>query len=167
TLVSLRKADSKGYSSTIANGVLSLTHRATSDVIAHIPEHHGLYQVASTDYHACAALAASGDAPSRQLLDDIELHRVMGHISVKAARDMVDKGRVEGITITDWCAQPQCSVCISAKITRAPVPKAADGRGAAELGLRVKAYGDRIDADTWDPGHTSIGGSKYATLFVD
>ncbi|KAH9919776.1 uncharacterized protein BXZ73DRAFT_23160, partial [Epithele typhae] len=82
-------------------------------------------------------------------LNDLEFHRVMGHISLTKARDMVRGGKVAGIKLVDGCTRDKCDVCVRAKITRAPIPDVADGQGAKDLGIEVKAYGDRLNADTW------------------
>ncbi|KAI0702737.1 hypothetical protein C8Q76DRAFT_599869, partial [Earliella scabrosa] len=165
-LVSIRRADEAGYSTLFERGTCNILRRDSGETIGRIAETHGLYQVVTPNVEALVALAASGDEAAKSVLLNLEFHRVMGHISLTTSRDMVEKGRVSGIKLSDKCTDTQCPICIQAKVPRASIPKVAEGASATEYG-RPTSYGDRVDADSWEPGWLSLGGNHHASLFTD
>ncbi|KIK60008.1 hypothetical protein GYMLUDRAFT_142579, partial [Collybiopsis luxurians FD-317 M1] len=72
-----------------------------------------------------------------------ELHRRMGHISHRAAENLVRGGFVDGVALESNDA-PQCKTCIFAKMSRKPVPK-------VHKGERAKEFGEQIHSDVWGP----------------
>ncbi|THU80511.1 hypothetical protein K435DRAFT_874303 [Dendrothele bispora CBS 962.96] len=106
------------YMLTFGNGKCKIRDKG-GEVVGLVPESNGLYKLVddSVDGQVNAAV-------ERLTLN--EFHWRMGHISPKAARDLVKHGFVEGIQLTSTQDDFQCKVCIYTKTTRKPVPKAAD-----------------------------------------
>ncbi|KIK58386.1 hypothetical protein GYMLUDRAFT_1006103 [Collybiopsis luxurians FD-317 M1] len=89
-----------------------------------------------------------------------ELHRCMGHISHRAAENLVHGGFVDGVALESNDA-PQCETCIFAKMSRKPVPKVRKGEHAKE-------FGEQIHSDVWGPATVeSKGGKRYFVTFTD
>ncbi|KIL56306.1 hypothetical protein M378DRAFT_44527, partial [Amanita muscaria Koide BX008] len=73
-----------------------------------------------------------------------DLHIRMGHITPKAVRDLVRRGTIVGVELTDVDEDFECEACILAKMKRALVPK-------ERRGERAKTYGEEVHSDLWGP----------------
>ncbi|KAH9929883.1 uncharacterized protein BXZ73DRAFT_7153, partial [Epithele typhae] len=175
SLVSIRKADEAGYSAIFAHGECRLQSRETGDIVARIPSYHGLYQIIScfADDHTPSPAQGTDDTtalstrPAKRgplTISVMDLHRTMGHISLRTARDMVTQGHTDGIKLSDTDVTTQCKTCVQAKLTHKAIPDAAHG---APHDIPVTAYGDKFHSDVWDSGETSLGGDRKAVVFID
>lgn len=127
TLVSISCLDEAGYRVTFGGGQGVITNER-GDVVGTIPKSNGLYRLVDKVEGEANAVV------ERITLDD--LHRRMGHISVQAAKRLVQDGFVEGIALTALEESTgQCESCIFAKSTRKPVPKVHRGERAKAFGL--------------------------------
>ncbi|KAH9906594.1 uncharacterized protein BXZ73DRAFT_35179, partial [Epithele typhae] len=177
SLVSIRKADEAGYSAIFAHGECRLQSRESGDIVARIPSYHGLYQIVScfADGHGDTAAPEPGTGDDTALstqpakrgrltISVMDLHRTMGHISLRTARDMVKHGHAEGITLSDTDVSTQCKTCVQAKLTHKVIPDTAHG---SAHDIPVTSYGDKLHSDVWDAGETSLGGDRKAVVFID
>ncbi|THG92841.1 hypothetical protein EW026_g8206 [Hermanssonia centrifuga] len=123
-------------------------------LIGEIPVADGLYRVQHTksfDY--------AGRVKDVFTID--ELHRLMGHISHDAARDLVRKGLVLGVMIEDSPSSGVCAACEAAKTTRKPIQRYREGE-------RTAAVGDEVHSDVWGPAPVkTLGGRRYYVSFTD
>ncbi|KAH9910876.1 uncharacterized protein BXZ73DRAFT_8042, partial [Epithele typhae] len=163
SLVSICKADEVGYSAIFAHGECQLQSRETGDVVARIPSYHGLYQIVSctNDEMALSTRPAKHGPLTISVMD---LHRTMGHISLRTARDMVKRGHTDGIALSDADILAQCKTCVQAKLTHKAIPDTAHG---SAHDIPVTAYGDKLHSDVWDAGEASLGGDHKAVVFID
>ncbi|KAF9786320.1 hypothetical protein BJ322DRAFT_972909, partial [Thelephora terrestris] len=72
----------------------------------------------------------------------MDLHRCLGHISPSTAAQLVTKGTLPGITISNWDVA-FCEVCALAKIKRNPFPK--------HRTHPAQDIGDVVHSDVWGP----------------
>src|SRR6266487_2928527 len=94
-------------------------------------------------------------------LSIMDLHRRLGHLPLKAIRDLVSKGLVSGIKLIDKDEPEECEACIKARMTRKPIKTERQGE-------RAKAFGEEIHSDIWGPARVeSLGGRKYYVSFTD
>ena len=167
SLVSIRRADEAGFTAVFEYGVCKLIHRETRAEIGHVTQRNGLYQVVTSRRPELAMPASSRPSDASELeVTDMEFHRTMGHIGLRAARELVTQGRVTGVSLKGPASDEACDTCIHSKITRRAVPKESDHAGDAEH-TGVEAYGDRIDGDVWTPGPRSLRGNVHGALYID
>jgi hypothetical protein len=82
----------------------------------------------------------------------MDLHRRMGHIAPRAARELVTKGLVTGLKIIPSDKPEECEACIKAKLTRREIPKVRQGERATQ-------FGEEVWLDLWGPPKvTMLGG---------
>lgn len=94
------------------------------------------------------------------MVDMMLWHRRLGHVGETRLRQAC-RGMP---TTTTWPANlPPCDVCISAKMTRAPVKRSPTHQGA-DIQL---ARGERIDVDLIGPMPASHSGYRYALQAID
>jgi hypothetical protein len=88
-------------------------------------------------------------------------HRVFGHLSPGAVKELVDKHMVTGMKIAPGTHDvEQCTICIQAKQHIEPFPKEAQ-RTFTEIG-------DMTFTDVWGPARTTgIRGERYFITFTD
>ena len=85
----------------------------------------------------------------------------MGHISPIAVRDLVCKGIIQGVELTDGNIDFQCRPCILAKMKRSSVLKEREGEHAEE-------FGDEMHSDLWGPAQVKTFSSwSYFISFTD
>ncbi|THG93576.1 hypothetical protein EW026_g7695 [Hermanssonia centrifuga] len=126
----------------------------SKSVIGNIPVVDGLYHV-----HHPKTFDYAGQVKDAFTID--ELHRLMGHISHDAARDLVRKGLVLGVMIEDSPSSGVCAACEAAKMTRKPIQQYREGEHAAAVGYEVHS-------DIWGPAPVkTLGGRKYYVSFTD
>ena len=105
----------------------------------------------------CAALTSGVCALSAISLMD--LHRCLSHISPAAIARLVNKGILDGVTISDW-AIDFCEVCALAKIKQNPFPKSRSHP--------AQDISNIVHSDVWGPASIqAIGGGNYAVTFID
>jgi transposase InsO family protein len=151
TLISLSSLDSSGISTIIEKGNLRLIDRnSEGSVLGEIKARNGIWQLNVNEKPVIAAVARTTD----------DLHRILGHISPTAATNLVKRGKVEGIELTEAQNHEFCEVCVRAKIKRLPFPK--------ERSNPATRMGEVIHSDVWGPSQTSsIGGRRYWCTFID
>ena len=76
----------------------------------------------------------------------MELHHLLGHVSLKAAHNLVVHGCMTDIKLTDNLVDDPCNICIHLKITHHMVPWQAEHAEDPEH-MGVESYGDHINAD--------------------
>ena len=124
--------------------------------IAKIPKANGLYRLTGNYTPGETANAV------RVKMSIDELHRKMGHISVRSVEHMVKSGLVEGIELDSKPASAFCEACTKAKITRATVPK------TRSIERTATSLGERIHSDEWGPAQVeALGGEHYFVSFTD
>jgi hypothetical protein len=122
------------------------------ELIAEIPQVDGLYSVLG-QHKERANLA-------REKLTVCELHRVLGHVSQEAVRQMVAQGLVVGVELDSSSTPEFCEACAKAKATRQPFPE--------ETKSRALRYAELVHTDLWGPSQTvSLGGCSYYITFTN
>jgi hypothetical protein len=129
---------------------------AKGDVMGRFQKIDGTYKVE----HKSSYLAAT--ATNRKTLMSLhDLHERMGHISPIVVRDLVWKGMIEGMELTDGNVDFQCRPCILAKTKRSSVAKEREGE-------QGEAFGDEIHLDLWGPVQVkTFGGRSHFISFMD
>ena len=154
TLVSIGKIDDAGYTSAFGNGQCQILD-GNGIVVGTFPKAKGLYRVVheSVDEQVNAATEKH---------TVMELHRLMGHIAPAAAKRLVEKGFVAGVSLDLSSSESTfCESCIHAKSKRQPIPKMREGE-------RAKEYGGEIHSDVWGPSSVRTqGGRRYYVSFTD
>ncbi|KAH9848462.1 hypothetical protein C2E23DRAFT_739512, partial [Lenzites betulinus] len=154
-LVSIRKADEGGYTAVFEGGECRLVDRASGDSIARIPLVDGLYQVTSryvetpaADLAAAAAQPVTSKPGGKRILRVTpgELHRCLGHVSLRAAKKLVQDGRVTGVKLVDAVRVEECETCVRAKLSRKAIPARAH---TAPHDIPITCYGEKFHSDTW------------------
>ena len=95
---------------------------------------NNLYKVVSHTLSSSAQLAKSSplitcrgeeeEASANLVLSAKELHRRLGHISLKSAKKLITDGLVKGITLDNHSADHElCTACVQAKMTWVSFPK--------------------------------------------
>src|ERR1700678_899459 len=85
----------------------------------------------------------------------------MGHISPDAAKMLVKKGMVEGLTLDESSKIESCDSCEYGKAHRKAI-------GKERVAPRASNIGDEIYSDVWGPSPVqTIGGREYYTTFTD
>ena len=167
SLTFFRRADEAGYTAVFEYGECKLVDRASREVIGRVPECDGLYQVVTTLCADRAVTATSHPSDASELeLSSMELHRLLGHVSLEAARDLIVHGRATGVKLTDDSIDEACDICIHSKITRRAIPHQVKHDGNLEH-AGVEAYSDRIDADLWAPGPQSLGRNAHSAVYAN
>lgn len=155
TLVSVGRLDEEGYSTTFANGKCIIRDMSGTR-LAEIPRtSRGMYKIESDSTPESANSVA--DAIS---LD--ELHRRLGHISPRTAKQLVQKGMITGLDYDRASTDKfDCPSCIHAKATRKPIAKKREGD-------RASSFGQEIHSDVWGPAPVSTRkGNQYYVTFTD
>lgn len=93
-----------------------------------------------------------------------ELHRCLAHVSLKAAKELIEAGWATGIELLKGDDNDTCEVCVRSKITRKVIPGEAH---PAVHDMEITKYGEKLHSDTWDADTTSLGGNTKSALFVD
>ncbi|KAI0054303.1 hypothetical protein BV25DRAFT_1769636, partial [Artomyces pyxidatus] len=78
------------------------------------------------------------------VLTVMELHRRMGHQSIRTTRALVEKGYTTGIKLDPASEPATCTSCLYGKATRLSIPKEREGG-------RANAFGDETHSDVWGP----------------
>jgi hypothetical protein len=120
---------------------------------------NGLYQVRIEKPLPHANLAAEGPL----LVTPQQLHVIMGHIPVEAAKKLVKNRLVGGVELDKM--QPgstdECKSCLHGRMTRKPISKGTDQEAAGEMG-------DDIHTDVWGPAPVKTTQHKrYYVSFTD
>ncbi|TFK77813.1 hypothetical protein K466DRAFT_446185, partial [Polyporus arcularius HHB13444] len=71
-----------------------------------------------------------------------EAHCRLGHIPIRAIKELIARGFITGIKLTTPSKSTPCEACIRAKSTRKTVPSERQGHRAEELG-------EELHSDTW------------------
>ena len=151
--MSVGRIDNAGFYSTFGSGRCEI--RAPDGcLIGKIPKSGGVYRSPHI------SLVSTALAGIRQVSLD-ELHRRMGHIDVRAMRDLVKHGAIDGIVLTGNIKDFECCVCKIAKACHKSVPKIREGERAVE-------FGGEIHSDLWGPAcKATFGGQLYYISFTD
>ena len=153
-LVSIGKLDDDGYQVTFSSGKC-IIRDAQGETIRSIPKtRHGLYKVVQDEYLSANIV--------EETLTLNQFHHQMGHISLKTARHLVEKGLVTGI-----CLEPNgdqeifCKSCVYAKATHLLVPKNREGS-------RTIKFGNEVHLDLLGPAPIETKGKcRYYITYTD
>ena len=155
-LISVGRIDDAGYTTTFSGGHCVIADDA-GNTVGRIPKSGGLYVVRREREDTATAAAA----PAVEEISEMEAHRRLGHLPIRAIRELVSRGFITGIKLVASNESPVCEACIRAKSTRKPVPAKREGTRAEELG-------GEIHSDTWGPARVAtLGGRKYYVSFTD
>jgi hypothetical protein len=153
TLISTNRIASAGLAILFKGRMCKILSKGPNwQVIAEIPQVEGLYSVASQHReHANVA---------KVKLTVCEAHRILGHVSQAAMKQMVQEGLIDGLDV-DTSSRPEfCDACTKAKATCQLFP--------GETKNRALTYGELIHTDLWGPLQTtSLGGCSYYISFMD
>ena len=158
TLISIGRMDAMGYSATFGRGLCVIRH-SDGWILGSVPRDGFIYRVP----HCGAVSAGSGGVANAavQRLSLRALHIRMGHISPAACLDLVKRGAITGIELTNKNVDFQCIACIKGKSTEEDTPK-------ERLSERRQNFGDEIHSDLWGPGELeTLGKRKYWVGFTD
>ncbi|KAF7334226.1 Transcription factor [Mycena sanguinolenta] len=128
-----------------------------------VPERNGLYPV--LEVHASKSptpnpVAMSTTNSASVTLTLHEFHCRMGHADIRGLRNMISKGVVTGVKLTNDEAG-FCKGCVMGILKREPFPHTRSSPTA-------KTYGGRVFSDTWGPApKESLGRNLYFVVFVD
>jgi transposase InsO family protein len=90
------------------------------------------------------------------------MHRRLGHLSMRAVKQLFKKNMVQGITLSNkhLNSDPSlCECCIRGKMQRTPLPKSSS---------RNREVLDLVHSDLWGPAPVmSLGGKYYFITFTD
>ncbi|EIW54260.1 uncharacterized protein TRAVEDRAFT_98755, partial [Trametes versicolor FP-101664 SS1] len=75
-----------------------------------------------------------------------ELHRCLAHVSLKAAKELIEAGWATGIGLLKGDNNDTCEVCMRSKITRKAIPGEAH---PAVHDMEITKYGEKLHSDTW------------------
>ena len=154
TLVSVGRLNEKGFEITFLGGKCTIKG-PNGEHMGAMPKTKGLYHVAHDE-------CKTAHAADEELTLD-QFHCCMGHILAGVAYCLVDNGFVTGVHL-----EPKSSgepffygLCVYAKVTRKPVPKACEGEDAMK-------FDNKIYSDLWGPAPVETkGGRKYCITFTD
>ena len=105
---------------------------------------HGLYKVVQDEYLSAKAV--------EETLTLNQFHHQMGHISLKTAHRLIEKGLVTGIHLEPNGDQEIfCESCVYAKATHLSVPKNREGS------CTIK-FGNKIHSELWGPAPVKTKG---------
>ena len=153
-LISIGRIDDAGYFATFGGGRCKILD-PNENVIGMIQKSGGVYRAHHVPRMPGLGLAVTPRSTMR------ELHARMGHINMPALKDLLRRGLIRGIEITDLNDSFQCRTCILSKTSREPVK---DER----VGGRKKAFCDEIHSDLWGPAREkTLGGRFYYISFTD
>ncbi|KAJ7080041.1 hypothetical protein C8R44DRAFT_578804, partial [Mycena epipterygia] len=127
--------------------------------IGAIPLVHGLYQV-RVEIPTPRANVADGQP---LVVTPDQLHILMGHIPVDAAKKLVKNQLVEGLELdeTQPISTDECKSCLHGRMTRKPISKGTERQAAGEMG-------DEIHTDVWGPAPVeTTQHKKYYVSFTD
>ena len=85
-------------------------------------------------------------------------HERMGHLGVDALLRMVNEDFVKGLNLSSK-DMDFCELCVQSKAHQLPFPKHSEAKSQHKLEL--------VHSDVIGPMPESIGGAKYAVLFID
>ncbi|GBE84202.1 hypothetical protein SCP_0601800 [Sparassis crispa] len=154
-LISIGRIDDAGCTVTFGGQHCEIRDR-DGHLLGMIPKMKGLYTVVR-QHEKPSAYAAR----HVKKLTVMQLHRLMGHIAPRVARELVTKGLVRGVKLVESDEPKLCKVCIRAKSMRRPVLKEREGKRATE-------FGGEVHSDLWGPSRIqTLGGRKYYISFMD
>ncbi|KAI0674386.1 hypothetical protein C8Q78DRAFT_942507, partial [Trametes maxima] len=159
TLVSIARVAAMGAAVVFEDGQC-LISRLDDGVVTIIPLLDGLYRLRIPRTETAAAVG-DADTPVRAVTR-AELHRELGHIAPDAAHNMVAKGAVEGLVLSDADGPvDDCESCAVGKMTRKPI-------ATERVRLRAMDVGGEIHTDVWGPARTqTLGGRRYYSMYTD
>ena len=122
TLISASHIDEAGYSIHLQHGICQISD-PSNRIVARIPRTNNLYKVVSHTLSSSAQLAKSSplitcrgeeeEASANLVLSAKELHRRLGHISLKSAKKLITDGLVKGITLNNHSTDHElCTACV-------------------------------------------------------
>ena len=153
TLISVSRLDAGGCSLKVKDGKCKIW-APDGKRIGLIDQVNGLYQFDTNGKAREHAMAAKLNVSLT------ELHELMGHVSMDAAKSLVEQNAVVGIKLRDQ-TPTFCEACVHAKQQKKAIP---DQRTSP----RSSSYGDLIHTDVWGPARVStLRGKQYFISFTD
>jgi hypothetical protein len=116
TLISIGCIDDAGYLLIFRHGLCEI-HDPDGNIVGAFPKTHGLYRVVHESVKEQANAA-------NKKVTIMELHCLMGHIAPAAAKRLIEKGFVAGVSL-DMATSKSAfyELCVYAKTKHQPVPK--------------------------------------------
>src|SRR6202522_895751 len=116
----------------------------------------GLYRVYTT-----RPLGGEYAGKAKEILSIDELHRRLGHVTHERAKQLAEKGLVEGVELDADSKSTICESCEWAKGKRKAMAKSRERP-------RTSSIGDEVHSDLWGPAPVeSIGHKRYYISFTD
>ena len=153
TLMSIGRLDEKGFEVTFSDGKCTIKG-PDGNHIGTIPKAKGLYCVAHDEPETAIT--------AEEVLTLDQFHHRMGHILAGVTCRLVDNGFITGVRLEPSSSGDYfCKLCVYAKVTQKPIPKAREGD-------RTIKFGDEVHLDLWRPAPVEMkGGHKYYIMFTD
>jgi transposase InsO family protein len=129
--------------------------------IGTIPLVRGLYCVQVSNPTATSRANLASYAPL--VTTPEELHRLMGHLPIDAAKNLVKHQLVDGIELdeTGPASKVDCKSCLHGRMTRKPISKATERAATGNVG-------DEVHTDVWGPATIETPQhKKYYVSYTD
>ncbi|KAK0467432.1 hypothetical protein IW261DRAFT_1308174, partial [Armillaria novae-zelandiae] len=127
--------------------------------IGSIPHVNGLYRLHVPVSHSEAYHIDDG----LRIVTPDELHHLMGHLPVDAAKKLVKDRLVDGLELDEGSptSKDQCPSCLHGRMTRKAVSKSRENDASGGVG-------DQVHSDVWGPATIETPQhKKYYVTFTD
>jgi hypothetical protein len=154
-LVSIGQLDDAGYTALFGHGKCLLTG----------PDGERIGEVSRTSqrvYRVEHDLPLAN--PAIETLTLAQIHRRLGHPSIRIIRDLLKGRMVDGIRLEYTPSAGDktffCEPCVYAKATRKPVPNMREGQCA-------KSFGEEVHTDLFEAPLVSRSGKRFWNIYID
>ena len=117
TLISVGKIDNAGYYTTFGGNQCEIRN-GKGDVMGRFPKTENVYKVRHQN-----ELVVNTAIARKTCMSLKDLHEKIGQVSLFAIRNLIWKGIIEGVKLTDEDMNFQCQPCILAKMKQKSVPR--------------------------------------------
>ncbi|SJL02247.1 uncharacterized protein ARMOST_05573 [Armillaria ostoyae] len=158
TLLSVGRITQAGYSLDFKDEECRIFDKKHHQ-IGSIPHVNGLYRLRVPVPHPEAYHVDDGPC----IVTPDELHRLMGHLPVDAAKKLVKDQLVDGLELDEGSptSKDQCPSCLHGRMTRKAVSKSRENDASGGVG-------DQVHSDVWGPATIETPQhKKYYVTFTD
>ncbi len=158
TLLSVGRITQAGYSLDFKDEECRIFDKKHHQ-IGSIPHVNGLYRLRVPVPHPEAHHIDDGP----RIVTPDELHRLMGHLPVDAAKKLVKDQLVDGLELDEGSptSKDQCPSCLHGRMTRKAVSKSRENDASGGVG-------DQVHSDVWGPATIETPQhKKYYVTFTD
>ncbi|KIY61107.1 hypothetical protein CYLTODRAFT_333372, partial [Cylindrobasidium torrendii FP15055 ss-10] len=155
-LLSVGRITESGYSLHFSKSELRIIDSGKR-IVGRIEKTNDLYQTRTRRQ----ATAYASDEQRQLLVTPDELHRLMGHIPLDAAKKLA--GAVDGLKLDKSAVDPtdECSSCLAGRMTRKQIATPEHPKVAENVG-------DKVYSDLWGPAPVQTNQHKrYYASFTD